>query len=428
MRYKTKLLAYIIVLNLLLMGLSALFTDTNMKLFMALEVVIVLALILGLSLFRQFSGTMDLIASGIESLKDQDFSIKLKPGKNREFNAFIGVYNKMIDQLRKERIAFSEKSFLITKLMEASPTGILIFDFDNRLNSLNPSARKFIGSFSDNLENLKLGELSVKTGGMFDKCATSNNYIFYKNGSEAYRIQNGFFVDRGFDTRFILIEELTHEIYKTEKQAYDKVIRMMSHEINNSIAAVNSVLHTIRPKLEKYEGYAQTVDVCISRNENLNRFMSNFADVVRIPEPKLKPVDLNLIAGNTLLLFQKQHADFPVSILTHLDLLPVMINADDTQIEQVLMNILKNACEAIENEGRIEVITINKPATLIVRNNGREIDNLQREKLFTPFYSTKSHGQGIGLTLSREILLNHKCRFELKTNPENHLTEFTIVF
>lgn len=428
MRYKTKLLAYIIVINLLLIGLSVHFMNTNMKLFMALEVVMVLALILGLSLFRQFSGTMDLIASGIESLKDQDFSIKLKPVKNREFNEFIGVYNKMIEQLRKERIAFSEKSFLITKLMEASPTGIMIFDFDDRLSSLNPSAGKFIGFFGDDLENLKLSELSVKTGGMFDKCATVNNYIFCKNGSEAYRIQNGFFVDRGFDTRFILIEELTHEIYKTEKQAYGKVIRMMSHEINNSIAAVNSVLHTIRPKLEKYGGYAQTVDVCIFRNENLNRFMSNFADVVRIPEPKLKPVDLNLLAGNTLLLFQQQHDGYPFSFSTHFDQLPVMINADDSQIEQVLMNILKNACEAIENEGKIEVITINKPATLIVRNNGRGIDSTQREKLFTPFYSTKSHGQGIGLTLSREILLNHKCRFELKTNPVNQLTEFTIVF
>lgn len=428
MRYKTKLLAYIIVLNLLLICLSALFMDTNMKLFMALEVVIVLALILGLSLFRQFSGTMDLIASGIESLKDQDFSIKLKPVRNREFNAFIGVYNKMIEQLRKERIAFSEKSFLITKLMEASPSGILIFDFDDRLVSLNPSAGKFIGFPGKDLENLKLSELAERTGGMFDKCATSNNFIYCKNGSEAYRIQNGFFVDRGFDTRFILIEELTHEIYKTEKQAYGKVIRMMSHEINNSIAAVNSVLHTIRPKLEKYEGYAQTVDVCIFRNENLNRFMSNFADVVRIPEPKLKLVDLNILAGNTLLLFQKQHDGYPIRFLTHLDQLPVMINADDSQIEQVLMNILRNACEAIENEGRIEVITINRPATLIIRNNGREIENLEREKLFTPFYSTKSHGQGIGLTLSREILLNHRCRFELKTNPVNQLTEFTIVF
>src|SRR5665648_85000 len=110
MRYKTKLLVYIIVINLLLIGLSVYFMNTNIKLFIALEVVMVFALILGLSLFRQFSGTMDLIASGIESLKDQDFSIKLKPVKNREFNEFIGVYNKMIEQLRKERIAFSEKS------------------------------------------------------------------------------------------------------------------------------------------------------------------------------------------------------------------------------------------------------------------------------------------------------------------------------
>ena len=428
MRYKTKLLIYILIINLLLAGLTVLFFQTNKLLFMALEGVFIIMLMIGISLFRQFAGTMDLIASGIESLKDQDFSIKLRPVKNREFNSFIGVYNKMIDQLRKERIALSEKSFLLTKLMDASPTGILIFDFDDQLSSLNPAAIKFMGIPAENIEKLKLLDLSEKAGGMFDLSTTSPNYIFRKNGNESYRVQTGFFVDRGFDTRFILVEEITHEIYKTEKQAFGKVIRMMSHEINNSIAAVNSVLHTIRPKLEKHEGYTQAVDVCISRNENLNRFMSNFADVVRIPEPNLKSVDLNILAENTLLLFQKQHHGCPISFSSNLNKSPIMINADDSQIEQVLMNILKNACEAIENEGKIEVVTCCNPATLIVRNNGREIENVQREKLFTPFYSTKSHGQGIGLTLSREILINHKCRFELKTNSINQLTEFTIVF
>ena len=428
MRYKTKLLIYILAINLLLAGLTVLFFQTEKLLFMALEGVFIIMLIIGFSLFRQFAGTMDLIASGIESLKDQDFSIKLKPVKNKEFNSFIGVYNKMIDQLRKERIALSEKSFLLAKLMDASPTGILIFDFDDQLSSLNPAALKFMGIPAENIEKLKLVDLSEKAGGMFDQSSTSPNYIFRKNGNESYRVQTGFFVDRGFDTRFILVEEITHEIYKTEKQAFGKVIRMMSHEINNSIAAVNSVLHTIRPKLEKHEGYTQAVDACISRNENLNRFMSNFADVVRIPEPNLKLVDLNILAENTLLLFQKQHDGYPISFSSNLDQRPVMINADDSQIEQVLMNILKNACEAIENKGKIEVVTRCNPATLIVRNNGRGIENEQREKLFTPFYSTKSHGQGIGLTLSREILMNHRCRFELKTNPVNQLTEFTIVF
>ena len=428
MRYKTKLLIYILIINLLLAGLTVLFFQTDKLLFMVLEGVFIIMLIIGISLFQQFSGTMDLIASGIESLKDQDFSIKLRPVKNREFNSFIGVYNKMIDQLRKERIALSEKSFLLTKLMDASPTGILIFDLDDQLSSLNPAAIKFMGIPAENIEKLKLLDLSEKAGGMFDQSTTSPNYIFRKNGNESYRVQTGFFVDRGFDTRFILVEEITREIYKTEKQAFGKVIRMMSHEINNSIAAVNSVLHTIRPKLEKQDGYTQAVDVCVSRNENLNRFMSNFADVVRIPEPNLKSVDLNILAENTLLLFQKQHHGCPIRFSSNMNKSPIMINADDSQIEQVLMNILKNACEAIENEGKIEVVTRCNPATLIVRNNGRGIENVQREKLFTPFYSTKSHGQGIGLTLSREILMNHKCRFELKTNPINQLTEFTIVF
>lgn len=428
MSYKTKLLTYILVLNLLLLGLAALLAKTDMKLFMVLELVFVFTLITGIVLFRQFSGTIDQIAAGIESLKDQDFSIKLKPVKNKEFNAFVGVYNKMIDQLRKERIALSEKSFLITKLMEASPSGILIFDFDDRLTNMNPAAAKFIGFSPDEPTNLNLKELSAKTGGMFDKCATSNNFIFRKSGNEAYRIQNGFFVDRGFDTRFILIEELTHEIYKTEKEAYGKVIRMMSHEINNSMAAVNSVLHTIRPKLESMDGYSKTIDICITRNENLNRFMSNFADVVRIPAPKLKLVDLNQLAENTLIIFSRQNANGRVTFLHNLSNEQVWINADEPQIEQVLVNLLRNALEAIEGDGVIEVVTHHQPPELIIRDNGKGIDPDKKEKLFTPFFTSKPYGQGIGLTLSREILMNHSCRFELKSDPEKRVTEFVIRF
>lgn len=428
MSYKSKLLAYILVLNLLLIGLAAMLAKTDMKLFMVLELVFIVALVIGLVLFRQFSGTIDQIAAGIESLKDQDFSIKLKPVKNKEFNAFVGVYNKMIDQLRQERIALSEKSFLITKLMEASPSGILIFDFDDRLANLNPAAARFMGFLPEEPVNLSLSELSAKTGGMFDKCATSSNFIFRKSGNEAYRIQNGFFVDRGFDTRFILIEELTHEIYKTEKEAYGKVIRMMSHEINNSMAAVNSVLHTIRPRLESMEGFGQTVDICISRNENLNRFMTNFADVVRIPAPRLKPVDLNRLAENTLNIFSLQYGNKQVRFVLSLSAQPVWIDADEPQMEQVLVNLLKNAFEALESDGVIELITRHNPPELVVRDNGKGIDPDKREKLFTPFYTTKTSGQGIGLTLSREILMNHSCRFELKSDSEKHITEFVIRF
>ena len=111
MRYKTKLLIYILIINLLLAGLTVLFFQTDKLLFITLEGVFIIMLIIGISLFRQFAGTMDLIASGIESLKDQDFSIKLRPVKNREFNSFIGVYNKMIDQLREKTYCLVRKKF-----------------------------------------------------------------------------------------------------------------------------------------------------------------------------------------------------------------------------------------------------------------------------------------------------------------------------
>ncbi|TKG95794.1 PAS domain-containing protein [Puteibacter caeruleilacunae] len=424
MRYKTKLLIYLITLNVLLIGISTLFYSTNKSLFMIFEGIFVLSIIVGYILYNQFSKTMGLINSGIESLKDHDFSMKLRPGNNKEFNAFIGVYNKMIDQLRKERISLSEKSFLITKLMEASPSGIMIFDFDDQLTSMNPAAEKFLGKSFEQVKLLKLAKLSQQAGGMLDKSPESANYIFRKNGHEAYRIQTGFFVDRGFDTRFILIEELTEEIRNTEKQAYEKVIRMMSHEINNSVAAVNSVLNTIRPKLESFEGYEQTIDACISRNENLNNFTRNLADVVRIPAPQLRSTDLNHLVEKIYTIVQSQN-DKVKFVLNQCDETPDIL-ADESQLEQVLINILKNSVEAVNGAGEITITTTCAPVQIIVTDNGCGFAEQDRDKMFTPFYTSKPNGQGIGLTVTREILTNHNCSFSLERKDD--MTYFSITF
>ena len=426
MRYKTKLLIYILCLNALLIGVTLLLYSSNKLLFFVLEFVFIVSLVLGFKIYSLFSRPFDLLSSGIESLKDQDFSMQLKPVRSKEFNLLVNVYNKMIHQLRKDRIALSEKNFLLTLLMDASPSGILIFDVDDRLVSLNNSAEKFITHSIENIKGMKLDEISQMSKGIFDRANDSKNYIFKKDGTQTYRIQIGFFIDRGCNTRFILIEDLSHEIIKTEKLSYEKVIRMMSHEVNNTVGAVNSILNTIQPKLSEWEHHQKAVDVCISRNDNMNRFMRNFADVVRIPSPELRSMDLNMLVSNTILLVQSRidtrdiEIDFSPS-QQHID-----IRGDSSQLEQALINIIKNSIEAVENEGIIKIITSTVPTTLRVIDNGVGIHDSEREKLFTPFYTNKAKGQGIGLTIIREILTNHNCSFNLDSN--NGSTEFVIHF
>ena len=250
---------------------------------------------------------------------------------------------------------------------------------------------------------------------------------------KTFRCQKASFVDRGFNHHFIIIEELTEELLKTERKAYEKVIRMMSHEINNSIGAVNSILNSslnysnqISEKDRTY--FVEAMEVAIRRNEHLNKFMRNFADIVRIPTPKKTRSNLHELLKTVQLLISSQINSKEINWKWELFDDELIIDLDIYQIEQVLVNIFKNAVEAIEEKGEIIVQTQQHPKRrLLILNNGEKISEKTQQKLFTPFFSTKAGGQGLGLTLIREILLNHGFNFSLHTRDDGY-TVFEIEF
>ena len=271
------------------------------------------------------------------------------------------------------------------------------------------------------------GKLPVE----LNKLQPGNSEIIPISGMKTFKCQKASFVDRGFNHHFILIEELTDELLKTERKAYEKVIRMMSHELNNSLGAVNSILNTclnFKDQLQKKvkRSYEEALNVAIERNTHLNRFMENFANVVRIPSPKKIETDLYELLKNVGKFIFADIEKRNIKLRWQLDSQPLMVKLDKQQMEQVLVNIFKNAVEAIEKNGEITIVTTpNKQ--LIIRDNGKGVSEDIQQKLFTPFFSTKKNGQGIGLTVTREILLNHGFNFSLETNEEGE-TEFVIEF
>ena len=222
-----------------------------------------------------------------------------------------------------------------------------------------------------------------------------------------------------------MIEELTAEMMESEKKAYGKVIRMMAHEVNNTLGATDSIIQTTRSYLvnEEFADLNEALRIASERNMRLTRFMRNFADVVRLPAPVLEEIRLDLLVKDVTLFMQSYARQKQVSLeVTGLALITLPI--DSGQMEQVLVNVVKNAIEACEKDNRVELMLTN--SNLIIRNNGKPILQKESEQLFNPFYSSKPDGQGIGLTLSREILLNHRFHFSLKTN-EDGWTEFLIL-
>jgi signal transduction histidine kinase len=176
------------------------------------------------------------------------------------------------------------------------------------------------------------------------------------------------------------------------------------------------------------EDYENAMKAAVHRNEGLQRFVSSIADVVRVPPPLREECDLHSLLREIHMLMNAEAGKRNIGWDWQLHDGAFLVRIDVQQMEQVLVNVMKNALEAIGEDGTITVITCESPErTLIIRDNGKGIPAEVQPHIFTPFFSTKKDGKGIGLTLIREILMGHGFGFSLET-VEGDFTDFRIEF
>lgn len=430
MKLRTKYILFVVILHLLALGLSFYIFNKNRVFFIISEVFVIISVVIAIQLYRQLISPIKMLLQGIEAIKDQDFNVKFLATGKHEVDELINVYNQMIDELRNERTRQEEQHFFLEKLIHTSPTGIVILNHDNHIQQLNPKAAQVLGIAAKELIG---NNIKATHNALLDQAAklkAGDTITIKPDGINTYKLQRSHFIDRGFQRGFIMIEELTAEILAAEKNAYGKVIRMMAHEVNNTIGPVNSILQSAlkTETLWQYQSdnmLNNALQVAFDRNQNLNHFMRNFADLVKLPPPNKKPTDLHLLVKSVIELMQVKAQDRNVRFIYQPPAKPVIINADVEQLEQALINIVKNAIEAIETLGTVTFEVDPKTKQLTISDNGKGITEEESAQLFSPFFSTKKDGQGIGLTLVREILLHHGYEFSLKTVSVN-LTVFAI--
>jgi nitrogen fixation/metabolism regulation signal transduction histidine kinase len=369
---------------------------------------------------------------GVDAIKDQDFNVKFLSTGKHEVDQLIDVYNQMIDHLRTERTLQEQQHFFLEKLIYTSPTGIIILDYDNNIQQINPKALQILSIDEKRLINHSVSELPDYFLKHIENLQSGDTKTIKLGGATTYKLQRSHFIDRGFSRDFIMIEELTAEILAAEKNVYGKVIRMMAHEVNNTIGPVNSIIQSALKTDQLWEGHhsgtlKDALQVALDRNQNLNLFMRNFADLVKLPKANKKHIDLNQLIVSVSKLMELKASEKNIKLTLEIGKEPFYISADEQQMEQALINIVKNAIEAVDQKGNVRFITDAKSKQLVIADTGKGITTEQTGQLFTPFYSTKKDGQGIGLTMVREILMNHGFEFSLKTVAERH-TEFTIIF
>lgn len=417
MKIRTKYILFIAVLHTVALVMSFYIFKEHKLLFLASELAIICSLALAWMLYNDFIRPIQLLAGGAEAIRDRDFTVKLIKTGAYEMDRLVEVYNRMIDQLREERTIQEEQHFFLEKLIYTAPVGTLVLDFDGYITAVNPKMLEILDLPESALLRHQISEPAHPLLADMARLEDGASVVTQTPNARKYKLQKASFVDRGFHRAFVMAEELTVEILEAEKKAYGKVIRMMAHEVNNSIGAVNSVLDT-KIQMETDPGAILPLQVAMERNEHLNQFMRRFADVIRLPGPRRQAIDLCALVRNMAALMQFKTAGKNIAFEFDFEQESVMIQADLLQMEQVLINILKNAMEAIPDTGIIRCSVTASPVSLAIADNGKGIPPELAPQLFSPFFTNKNGGQGIGLTLTREIMDQHGFEFSLQTEAD----------
>jgi signal transduction histidine kinase len=331
----------------------------------------------------------------------------------------------MVDNLREERVRLQEQQYFLGQLLAASPGGVIVLDHDGRVSAVNPAAARLLQAPAAAVEGRTLSGLRAPLAEALDRTAPGDTCAITLSNGGRVRGQCATFVERGHPRRFYLVEELTEELRQTEKSAYEKLIRQMSHEVNNTVGATRSLLQSSLTYGEglpaaRRDELQDALGIAGNRLERLNTFMRGFADVVRMPQPVKRPTDVLRLLDACVRLVRAQTDSSRIAWRWAPEGELGIIDMDEAQMEQALINILKNAVEALPADGGSVTVRAGSSAGggyVDVEDSGPGIADDARPHLFTPFFTTKQNGQGIGLTMVQEILRRHGFAYSLDGPP-----------
>lgn len=360
-----------------------------------------------------------LILKGTDLLREQDFASRLRRVGQPDADKIVDLFNAMMESLKRERLRLREQNEFLDLLIGASPLGVIVFDDGGRISDANKAAEEMLGG--QPLCGLRLtdvgSQLALEADGIE---RDASKIIRPEGGINVYRVSRGAFMERGWEHPFMLLELLTDEVVELERRAYMRAIRVMAHEVNNSVSAIVSTLHTV----EVADGVAaEAVEACAERAESMSRFIGSFAELARVPEPQLQLGDFMVMVVGALPLLESICTRFGATLTTDLER-AAPLEFDAVMLQQVIVNIVKNAAEAAGAGGRVIITADGR--TLTVADSGPGLTPGAERAAFVDVYTSKLGGCGLGLMLVAEILRRHGARYSLRRSGE--LTVFTMSF
>jgi two-component system nitrogen regulation sensor histidine kinase NtrY len=371
--------------------------------------VVILAFWLGFSfgLRERVASPLRTLANLLEAMREGDYSIRARGVKSDDaMGEVMQQVNAMSATLRAQRLGALEATTLLRKVMEEINVAVFAFDGDHRLRLVNRAGERLLSEPAERLLAAPAESLGLEQYLAGEPQHTVQHN--FSGGTGRWGISRSTFREGGLPHQLLVVTDLTRPLREEELKAWQRLVRVLGHELNNSLAPIKSIAGSLesilnrQPRAEDWEDdMKRGLAVIASRCESLNRFMGAYARLARLPQPTLAPVGVSDLVRRV------------VGLETRVapKLLPgpeVTIQADADQLEQLLINVIRNAADAsLETGGGVRVGWGRENSHLIVwvRDEGPGLPNTSN--LFVPFFTTKPTGSGIGLVLSRQIAEAH---------------------
>lgn len=362
----------------------------------------------GFSVRERVASPLRTLANLLEAMREGDYSIRARGNKTDDAMSEVMVQvNAMSATLRAQRLGALEATTLLKKVMEVIDVSIFAFDAEHRLRLINRAAERLIGEPAERLLGKEASALGVEDYLAGDAQRTVQ-HTFKGAGGGRWGIGRSSFREGGLPHQLLVVTDLTRPLREEELKAWQRIVRVLGHELNNSLAPIKSIAGSLEnillrlPRPDDWEDdMKRGLAVIASRSDALSRFMSSYARLAKMPQPTRGPVQV----GDVM----RRVVGLETRIRPTLVPGPEMsIHADSDQLEQLMINVIRNATDAsLETHGGVQVGWQRVDSNLVVwvRDEGPGLSNTAN--LFVPFFTTKPGGSGIGLVLSRQIAEAH---------------------
>jgi two-component system nitrogen regulation sensor histidine kinase NtrY len=389
---------------------------------------LILSLWLGfaLSLRHRVTFSLQTLSNLLAAMREEDFSIRARGARSDDAMGEVMIeVNALSTMLREQRLGAMEATSLLRTIIEEIDLAIFTFDHETKLRLVNRAGERLLGRPLERLLGSTAEELGL-AGSLNGESARTMELVF-PGASGRWSMRRGSFRQGGLPHQLVVLSDLSRTLRDEERQAWQRLIRVLGHELNNSLAPIQSVAQSLEsglnsanqlPELQTgaaapiLEDLQQGLAIIRSRTEALGRFMNAYARLARLPKPQLLPVHVAEWVNRNV----KLETRIKVCLKNGPE---AIISADADQLDQLLINLIRNAADAaLETQGGVQVgwSLQRSHLELWVIDDGPGIPNTAN--LFVPFFTTKPAGSGIGLVLSRQIAEAHGGQLSLENRKD----------